>query len=388
MRLLIYLLLIAPLATSAQALRDINYSYLYSTNTPVTVKFQTVRHTGNWTTFVELSLTDTTQKIDDYEIQLETRASLSDKEGKPISFNTEDLITDRRRISAQVSTPLQEQPMVLAARVFNRPKNRAWYFYTILEPKYPIVFGLKAEGRPLLHNYLSGTEQVSLSGEAQRVAVAYYDDVFPPAPLPFAEQLGRVSRGMSVDSSFYLDSSEPFSLDRRGLYLLQADTNAAEGLALRVDDDYPKYRKVESLAEPLVYICTKQEFNRIKQAQGDKRAFDRVILSITKDAARAKTLMRNYFRRVEQANTYFSSYKEGWKTDRGMILIIFGQPSEVFRFGDREVWSYKNESFKATFEFAKAPSLFDPENFVLIRSKKYEQTWYEVVDLWRNARPL
>src|SRR5690606_16033435 len=110
-----------------------------------------------------------------------------------------------------------------------------------------------------------------------------------------------------------------FTLEQPGLYLLQTDTTVAEGLAFRVDGDYPRYRRVENLADPLIYICTKQEFSRIKQARGDKRAFDRVILSITKDAERAKTLMRNYFRRVEQANTYFSSYKEGWKTDRGMI---------------------------------------------------------------------
>ena len=42
--------------------------------------------------------------------------------------------------------------------------------------------------------------------------------------------------------------------------------------------------------------------------------------------------------------------------------------------------------FKIRFDFARSGSLFDPDNYVLIRDKKYEDTWYEVIDLWRNAR--
>jgi hypothetical protein len=56
------------------------------------------------------------------------------------------------------------------------------------------------------------------------------------------------------------------------------------------------------------------------------------------------------------------------------------------RYSDREVWNYKNASYKITFNFAKSPTIFGPDNFVLIRQKKYQDTWYEVIDLWRNAR--
>ena len=70
-----------------------------------------------------------------------------------------------------------------------------------------------------------------------------------------------------------------------------------------------------------------------------------------------------------------------------MIYIIFGKPDEVFRFDNREVWRYDNEQFRdISFNFSRSNSLFDPGNYVLIREKKYEDTWYEVIDLWRNAR--
>ena len=172
---------------------------------------------------------------------------------------------------------------------------------------------------------------------------------------------------------------------KRGLYLIQSDTNSTQGLSVRAEDDYPKFTKVPSLAGPLIYICTKQENDRLVLAKNDKRAFDRVILGITQDTERAKKLIRNYFRRVEHANELFTSYKEGWKTDRGMIYIIFGPPEQVYKFNDREVWTYKT-SFDVTFNFTKSSSVFDPDNYVLIRNKKYQQLWYEVIDLWRDAR--
>jgi hypothetical protein len=109
-------------------------------------------------------------------------------------------------------------------------------------------------------------------------------------------------------------------------------------------------------------------------------------LSITGTPERARIFMRNYFRRVEQANVLFSSYKEGWKTDRGIIYIIFGPPEEVFLVGNREVWEYNNVYYKGRFTFVKSPTIFDPENFVLIRDKNYSDNWYSMIDLWRKAR--
>lgn len=379
------MLLAAPLITTAQALRDINYSYLYNNTNPFTFELQTVRDSSNWTTFFQLVLTDTTRDVSIYEVGFETRSSLGEKTGTQIPLNSGSLYSTTGRIFGQVTLPVNQKPLILAARVTNQEIKRAWYYYTILEPNYPVNIALEANGQPVVHKYTSTSSDLTFAG-SKPVWVSYYNDDFPPAPLPFSEQLGRVSKAMVIDSSFQLTPGDSFNFEQPGLYLLQKDTSAAEGLSFRVDDDYPRYRRVENLAEPLIYLSTKQEFNRIRQARGDKRAFDRVVLSITRDAERAKSLMKNYFRRVEQANMYFTSYKEGWKTDRGMILIIFGHPTEVYRLGDREVWYYGTDLKNLSFEFVKSPSLFDPENYVLIRNKKYEQPWYEVVDLWRNAR--
>jgi GWxTD domain-containing protein len=56
--------------------------------------------------------------------------------------------------------------------------------------------------------------------------------------------------------------------------------------------------------------------------------------------------MERYYAKVEYANKHFSHYVDGWKTDMGMVYIIFGPPSNVDRHPfdvDRkpyEIWSY------------------------------------------------
>jgi GWxTD domain-containing protein len=54
-----------------------------------------------------------------------------------------------------------------------------------------------------------------------------------------------------------------------------------------------------------------------------------------------------YFKRVAEANkNYKEAYKEGWKTDRGRIYIIYGKPDDVERFPfesdskSYEIWKY------------------------------------------------
>jgi len=57
-------------------------------------------------------------------------------------------------------------------------------------------------------------------------------------------------------------------------------------------------------------------------------------------------LMNEYYRRVNYANQHFSGYLEGWKTDMGLVFILFGPPNEIERHPFElqtkpyEVWYY------------------------------------------------
>ena len=56
-----------------------------------------------------------------------------------------------------------------------------------------------------------------------------------------------------------------------------------------------------------------------------------------------------YFKRVSEANkSYKEAYTEGWKTDRGRIYIIYGQPDDVEKYPfesqskSYEIWKYNS----------------------------------------------
>ena len=58
---------------------------------------------------------------------------------------------------------------------------------------------------------------------------------------------------------------------------------------------------------------------------------------------RARSLIKTYYSRVEKANEMFTSHVEGWKTDRGMISIIFILQA-MLENQNAEVWYYVQQS--------------------------------------------
>lgn len=385
MRLLFILFLLSSFGVHAQALRDINFNYLYSTESTFSLDIKPVRQNDQWNVLYIFQVTDTTLDLSSYTIQWELRKSLIDKESTRIGGDSVKISRNGNLQTGSVVISTSPQVQVITAKVIDVLRKKAWYYYHLLEPNYPVDGYLESQGVPLTRDYVKTNTSAGLNHNKPMI-VSYYNDFFPAATPAFAESAGKVQKILRQDSTFTLAPGNTFVMDRVGLYLFQADTTTSIGFAYRAEEDYPRLRKVESLADPLIYVCTKQEYERMKQAKGDKKAFDRIILSITGNSERAKIFMRSYFKRVDYANQLFTSYKEGWKTDRGMIYIVFGPPQQVFRFNEREVWSYKTNEYSINFDFVKSPSLFDPDNHVLIRNKKYTQTWYEVIDLWRNAR--
>lgn len=381
-----------PMLIQAQALQEINYNYLYNPDESFSFTMKPVRTAGEWNVFFALQVNKPEVQVSRYAIEWERRSSLNRKEGEQLALDSlgeyfPTSASDKRK-TGKISLKVEPSPIILTAKVIDIEAKKAWFFYEILRPNYPVnCFLENAANNVVFMTYLTTDDSFSVSGSAREtLTVSRYKHDFPAAAPAFSEAMARVPGIIRADTMFSIQQDQQQHFSEEGLYLIQKDTSAAEGLAFNVYEDYPKYSKLENLVDPLIYISTKQEFERMKQTRGDKKSFDRIILGITSDADRAKNLIRSYFRRVELANQYFTSYKEGWKTDRGMIYIIFGQPDEVYKFADREVWNYKNSSYKLAFDFVRSATLFDPGNYVLIRNKKYRDTWYEVIDLWRNAR--
>ena len=123
-----------------------------------------------------------------------------------------------------------------------------------------------------------------------------------------------------------LKSDEAFTLDRQGLYLVQIDSSSKEGLFINcVDEHFPKITQLKELASCLRYITKKEEYQNITNPNLDtKLELDKFWLSRAGNKNKARLLIRLYYNRIQLANEYFSTYKKGWKTDRGMIYTVFG----------------------------------------------------------------
>lgn len=86
--------------------------------------------------------------------------------------------------------------------------------------------------------------------------------------------------------------------------------------------------------EMLKYLATKEENKKFKEAKSSvarKLVWDEFWHIRDNDPQTAlNPTKREYFRRIRHAVRYFSYMsKEGWKTTRGMVYIMYGEPDEL-----------------------------------------------------------
>lgn len=151
---------------------------------------------------------------------------------------------------------------------------------------------------------------------------------------------------------------------------------------------FPKITKVDHLVHPIRYISTSDEFKKVSRAVNTKTAIDQFWLKLAKNEERAKKVIEAYYNRVEKANQFFTSYKEGWKTDRGIIYIVYGNPTTIYKERGKETWIYgeENNILSIKFEFLKIKNPRSDNDYRLVRNNDYKNNWYRAVDQWRQAK--
>ena len=110
---------------------------------------------------------------------------------------------------------------------------------------------------------------------------------------------------------------------------------------------------------PLEYLLSQEEWNSLEDLSEDE------LSKWLKDYWHAKDpdpetpfneIMIEFYNRVLQANKeYADQYNEGWTTDRGKSLILYGKPDDVesYRYTEKskpyEIWYYRSENKKLVF---------------------------------------
>jgi GWxTD domain-containing protein len=248
---------------------------------------------------------------------------------------------------------------------------------------------------PLFRNYLKTKEEVAIQYKAKiavNLYVRYYNRDFPLAAPPFSTNDPKPFQ-YKQDSLFTVqlssDGSVNFSPTKKGFYHFQLDTSKRDGVTLfYYSDVFPEIKKAEDLITPLRYITTKQEYDELNKSINKKAAIEAFWTASAGSQERSREIIRKYYNRVQDANIFFSSYQEGWKTDRGMVYLIYGAPNVVYRTANAETWIYgeENNVNSLSYSFSKVINPFTTNDFRLERSVVYKQAWYTAVDIWRQGR--
>lgn len=227
--------------------------------------------------------------------------------------------------------------------------------------------------------------------QGARYHVGYYNRDFPLALPPYSTKKDK-SFELTPDSSYTVFSNGPITLNKPGFYHFRIDTSQWQGFTVfSFYDEFPYVANRTNLAGPLRYLTTQKEYEELQSISDKPEKVKTWVDEFWRERAgskeRAKKLIKAFYRRVEFANRYFSSYLEGWKTDRGIIYIIYGPPDKVYRSSQGEGWVYGSESSTLSymFNFLRVNNPFSENDYELNRMPNYRYGWGQAVESWRSG---
>jgi len=250
-----------------------------------------------------------------------------------------------------------------------------------------------ADGLPIGENYIAPSTEIKIfcrDSSVKFLIGKYFRNNFSVAVPPYLNYVSDPTI-FNIDSLFRVKISNNqtayFKLSGEGVYHFQMDSSKQDGLTLyRFYEDFSKVTTPEQMFYPLRYLTSKKEYEKIYFLKDKKLGIDEFWLDVAGNANRALTLVEKYYTRVEEANKYFTSYQEGWKTDRGMIYIVYGPPNSINRSDPVEVWTYgdPNSPMAINFKFAKYRNPYSDNDYKLERSLNFKHSWYTALEIWRR----
>jgi GWxTD domain-containing protein len=179
-------------------------------------------------------------------------------------------------------------------------------------------------------------------------------------------------------SSFPFRSYELSEEDYTIVVELSKDARIVARNGKLVSITYPFFKSKHFLerVEQMVYIADGKEMKKLEEAPLESRETVWKEFWSQKDPipeTPENETSDEYFRRVDYANEHFRSYTSGWRTDRGRIYILYGQPDEIEHhpFEDKsvpyQIWYYY--SIGKRFIFADLSMTGD---YTQIRERDYD----------------
>lgn len=231
---------------------------------------------------------------------------------------------------------------------------------------------------------------------------------YSPSSLPYVgvdmrrdEEIDSNTRRLEQSGSVLIEYK--YELLEEGNYRFEVETTNENGDRLFKardfavqSENYPNIQTPRELADPLVYLMDRKRHERMMEIEHPdslKEAVDRFWLSHIRNTSKARSVISLYYDRVEEANKQFATFKEGWKTDPGMIYILFGPPWYVDRYLNTMHWSYSYDRTDPRYNFIfERPTMnnefFPFDNYLLQRDQGYFNVQYRQIQLWLSGSIL
>ena len=191
----------------------------------------------------------------------------------------------------------------------------------------------------------------------------------------------------------------PIMLPLEGVYLCSVEREVADGFSFfNFGETYPEMTSPETMLEPLAYLASRDEMANLKSGSRPKANLDEFWISCGGNVEKSRELIRIFYTRVRYSNYYFTSFKEGWRTERGMVYIIYGPPDKVYKTSDGEMWGYRKPVVRALwggryrvkedylfFTFRKRNSVFSDNDYYVSRTETLVTQWDQAIASWRKG---
>jgi GWxTD domain-containing protein len=159
---------------------------------------------------------------------------------------------------------------------------------------------------------------------------------------------------------------------------------------------FPRILGYGRMIPPMEYLARADEWEQLRSSaatDGARTRFDAFWGRYMSDKNRASQVIQAFFSRVEVANLRYSDSRQGWKSDRGMVYILLGDPLFIENNLESETWfySYDEGRVERTFRFNRTFGDEKPriiQTLILDRSFDYEPFWTRLVERWRKGEIL
>lgn len=191
---------------------------------------------------------------------------------------------------------------------------------------------------------------------------------------------------------FYNDSMKYDFFSESGTYYFTQYDKPINGFALhQFGAFFPGVKYPHELIKPLEYFGFEDTISQ-NDTTGKltKLQVDNFWLDIAQNMDRSRDLVKIFYNRVVNANKYFTSFDEGWRTDRGMIYIIYGLPDYIFKSDLEEKWIYSpldlGPGYSFTFKYYSNP--FSLNHYILDRQKLKDTGWESMIKMWKKGEVI